>query len=72
MRQIVCDDKKCSLQPSRHNQFGGGGDNIIVGSSGGLAPQAGSYLIPVNDIQERKRRSIPKKKPIQFGGKKKK
>lgn len=47
MRQIICDDKGCRLEPSHQNLVGGGGVSTLNQSSGGLAPVAPSKLIPL-------------------------
>ena len=47
MRQIICDDKGCRLEPSHQNLVGGGGVSTFNQSSGGLAPVAPSKLIPL-------------------------
>ena len=79
MRQIICDNKGCRLEPSSQNVIGRGRVNTLRGGGGGLAPRPVSKLIP---IEEPKRKSEPvkrkplKKKPIKrkslVGGSKKK
>lgn len=59
MRQIICDDKGCRLELSRHNLVGSGRVNTLRGGGGGLAPKPVSQLIPIE-------------KKALFGGKKKK
>ena len=67
MRQVVCDDKGCKLEPPSQNMIGSGRVNILSG--GGLAPVLESELVPipsVKNIVKKRRRNLS------GGGKKKK
>jgi len=49
MRQVVCDEKSCVLEPSHQNEIGEGTVNMrnkMSGGSGGLAPIESTYFIP--------------------------
>ena len=67
MRQVICDEKGCKLEPPSQNMIGGGRVNILSG--GGLAPVLESELVP---IQSANTNNIVKKRRLTGGGVKKK
>ena len=66
MRQVVCDDKGCKLEPPSQNMIGGGRVNILSG--GGLPPVLESELVPIPSANKH----IVKKRRLTGGGVKKK
>jgi len=74
MREVVCDEKSCVLEPSHQNQIGRGGVNMknqMSGGSGGLAPTESTYFIPFKP-GAKKAASKKQTKRSQIGGRIKK
>jgi len=60
MRQIVCDENQCTLEPPHHNNGGVRGDNIFQGTEF----SSKSYLFPLkSEAQTPKKKLTPKKQP---------
>jgi len=48
MRQVVCDDKGCKLEPPGQNIIGRGRVNTLFGGGGGLSANILSELLPIS------------------------
>lgn len=78
MRNIICDDDGCKIEPMEYSQSGGGQDNItfMAGEQDGLTPSEGSYMIPLRQSSQAhsalKRRGRKKRKSTLIGGGKRK
>lgn len=67
MRQVVCVDKACLLEPSKQQKGSGMGGypNVQVSQgSAGLGPDAEVVLLPLQNVKERKKRKAGQKKRI--------
>ena len=68
MREFVCDQKTCTLEPSNHIQTGSGGVktyNEMSGGSGGLDPVQSTFYIPLKQSANavtKATRSAPKRR----------
>ena len=67
MRQVVCIDKACLLEPSKEQKGGrmAGFPNVQVSQgSAGLGPDAEVVLLPLQQAKEKKQRRVGLKKRI--------
>ena len=67
MRQVICDNKGCKLEPIRHNLIGRG--RVNISSRGGLTPIFESELLPFPNSTAA---STGRKRKVLTGGGKKK
>jgi len=78
MRQIICEEKECYLEPAKVSQVGGGANELtymMAGEQDGLSPTEPTYMVPLRQTSggqstrklRRKRKSV-----IQVGGGRKK
>lgn len=73
MRQIICEEKDCYLEPSSQVGSGAEGITYMAGEQDGLTPSEATYMVPIKQSaggQSARKLRRKRKSTIQVGGKK--